>query len=192
MNTEELKRLISNGEGETLELKTTIPPPEIIAHHLAAFANTNGGILVFGVKESAQFVGVNVHRAKVMLLSAQNYLSPSVPVEVSNIIADGHPVIVATVKKNSDLVASSGGYYRRSGAQIRPMNANEIRTHAAAENNDDKALSELSRAVATQTQTIDQLRTDFNNANSLPKKIGIALLGAAGGALLKYAADTFF
>lgn len=192
MNEQELQRLIAKGEDEQLELKAAVPPPEEIARHLATFANTKGGLLVFGVKEPAQFVGVNVHRAKVMVSAAQRFLSPNVSVEVESLVINGHPVVFAHIKPSPELVSASGGYYRRVGDRIRPMKADEIRAHAASEKNDDKALAELSAAVAAQTQTIDQLRSDFNKVNSMPRKIGIALLGAAAGALLKHAFDVFF
>jgi predicted HTH transcriptional regulator len=42
-----LRRLIEQGESQTVEFKSRIPAPEAIARNLVAFANSNGGILVW-------------------------------------------------------------------------------------------------------------------------------------------------
>jgi predicted HTH transcriptional regulator len=43
MNSEEIQRLILQGEGPTLEFKVSIPRPETTARIIASFANTEGG-----------------------------------------------------------------------------------------------------------------------------------------------------
>ena len=192
MTPQDLLQLVAKGESETLEIKSSVPAPEEIARQIATLANTNGGLLVLGIKEPAQVVGVNPHRAKAMISASQRYLSPSVAVDVESITVNGHPVVVASVKPEANLIAASGGYYRRVGERIRPMKADEIRAHASTDKSDSNALSTLSSAVAAQTQTIDQLRLDFNRVNSFPRKIGIGLIGASAGVLLKYLADIFF
>lgn len=192
MTEEELRSLISKGEGATLELKAAIPRPEQIALYLASMANTDGGALVLGVQEPDRAVGVNVHRAKVMLEAAQRYVEPQVPVETEVVSLNGHPVVLAMVAKTPRLVSASGGYYRRVKDRTRPLTADEIRNHAAAEKNDQKALTELSGAVAAQTQTIDQLRKDFEKANSPWIKIGLAVVGAIAGAVAKHVFDIYF
>lgn len=185
MNQEELRALIENGENERLELKAAIPSSEEIARHIASFANTDGGMIVFGVKEPAQVVGTNQHRVRAMTKAAEHYLSAQPAVSVSSFNLDGHPIVVAKVERSNDLIAASGGYYRRVGDRIRPLNANEIRAHASSGKSPDAALGELSQAIASQTQIIDQLRSEFAKANSWPRKLGIPLGAAVVGAILK-------
>lgn len=192
MTEQELVQLIAKGESETLELLASTQSPITIARHLATFANTKGGILVLGVKEPSQFVGVNVHRAKAMLKTAQKYLSPKIVVDVEEHVINNHPIVLVHIKASAELVSAEGGYYRRVGDRSKPMEAAEIRAHAALERNDDKAVSELSNSVAAQTKIIDQLRKDFEKANSLTLKIVIALIGAGAGALLKHFVDSMF
>ena len=191
MKTEELEILVQRGENEVLELKATIPPPDIVARHLASMANTSGGLLVLGVKEPAEYVGVDVRRAESVLASAGRLLTPSHQIAVETLEVQGKSIVVASVKRSENLIASFGGFYRRVGDQTRALTAEEIKVHALSERSPDTALSELSAAIAAQTSTIDGLRTDFEKANSPWKKIGIAVAGAAAGALIKHLLDTW-
>ena len=164
MTEQELRSLISRGESESLELKSSVPPADQIANILASMANTQGGVLAIGVKEPDRAVGANVPRAKAMLEAAQRYMDPPIAATTEVIELDGHPVVLAMVQKTARLVSASGGYYKRVGDRSRPLTAEEIRDHAAAEKNDARALTELASAVAAQTQTIDQLRKAFDSA----------------------------
>lgn len=186
MNIEELQRLVQQGENDALELKATVPPPDVVARHLASMANTRGGLLVLGVKEPKKYVGVNVRRAESVLASAGRLLNPSLQIKVQTLQVQGKPIVLASVERSNSLISSFGGFYKRAGDQTQALTAEEIKLHALSERSPDSALSELSAAVAAQTQTIEALRADFEKANSPWKKIGIAVAGAAAGALIKH------
>lgn len=189
MTEQELKALLSKGESETLELKSAVPPPHQIAQNLASMANTDGGILVLGVREPDQALGVNVEKAKAALAAAQRYIAPSLSVKSDVVTIDGRSVVLAMVSRTPHLVSASGGYYKRVGDHIRALDAVEIQAHAKAEKDDQKALTELSSAVATQTQVIDELRKDFAKANSPWRKLGWVVGGAIAGAIAKHVAE---
>lgn len=50
--------MIEQGEGPTLEFKSTIQSADKIARTLAAFANTRGGMLLVGVEDDGQVSGI--------------------------------------------------------------------------------------------------------------------------------------
>jgi len=58
MTSEEIKNLIGQPESETLEYKTSVPLPQVIARVIAAFANTSGGVLILGVGDDLKVVGL--------------------------------------------------------------------------------------------------------------------------------------
>lgn len=191
METAELEFRIAGGEGETLELKSSVPPPHVIANQLASFANTTGGILVLGVKEPTQFIGVNVNRARSAIDAALRYLTPRIAVNVEAHSIGGREIVVVSVGRAPQLVATRGGYYRRVGSHTRPLTADEIVGHARNRGSNDSAIKELSAVISEQTRTIENLRGDFNKANSLPLKIAIAIGGALVGVVGKYIVDNF-
>lgn len=57
-NLQALRRLVSRGEGSTLEFKRKATYPEKIIGEMAAFANTQGGVLLIGVSDDKSIPGV--------------------------------------------------------------------------------------------------------------------------------------
>jgi len=154
--------------------------------------DTGGGYVVFGVEEPLKIVGVDVARAKRALDFALTKVDPKPNVAVETVELEGHPLVVIWVQQSQSLVSAYGGYYRRVGDAMVALTAEEIRAHALSASTIEKALSDLSSLAATQTQTIEQLREEFASANSMPKKLGIAAIGAVLGAAAKYVVDVFF
>jgi len=58
MTLEEIKHLVSRGEGRHLEFKRRVPEPERLAKEVVAFANSGGGHLLIGVGDDGKIVGV--------------------------------------------------------------------------------------------------------------------------------------
>jgi ATP-dependent DNA helicase RecG len=192
MEISEIEKRIARGEDETLELKSSVPPPDVIANQLASFANAKGGALILGVKEPAQFIGVNASRAKSAIDAALRYLSPRIDINVEVHEIGGRDIVIVSVAAAPHLIATRGGYYRRIGVHTRPLTADEIVGHARKNDSSDTAIKELSAVVSEQTKTIDRLRDDFNKANSIPLKVAIAVGGALIGVIGKYMADHLF
>ncbi|MFZ6008997.1 MAG: helix-turn-helix domain-containing protein [Bacteroidota bacterium] len=55
---QELKRLIAQGEGATLEFKRKASYPDKIVHEMIAFANAGGGTLLVGVSDDKSMPGL--------------------------------------------------------------------------------------------------------------------------------------
>jgi predicted HTH transcriptional regulator len=53
-----LRKLISEGEGQKLDFKYCISDSKKIARTLSAFANTDGGKLLIGVRDNRSIAGV--------------------------------------------------------------------------------------------------------------------------------------
>jgi predicted HTH transcriptional regulator len=191
MKAEDLMRLIAAGENEALELKSALLPARMIARNLAALANTRGGALVIGVEEPQRIVGVDVGAATRLTSAAIAMLEPPPVVRAQDVEIEGQHVFVIEVEKSASLVAAQGATYWRTGDQIRPLQASEVKTRALEGRTQESALTELSRVVAAQTQTIERLTTEFNKVNSIWRKLGLAAGGAVLGALAKYAVDHF-
>ena len=54
----EILNLIKNGEDSTVEFKLEDVHSESLAQEIVAFANVEGGIIIFGVNDSGDVVGI--------------------------------------------------------------------------------------------------------------------------------------
>lgn len=204
MYPEELERLIRQGESQEVEFKSSTPAPQDIARHIAAFANTNGGALVLGVREPGEIVGVDEQRARGAIETARQYLSPVPEMKIHSPNIHGHVVVVAQVAASDELHSAMGGYFGRGARPAEVMETNrtdavraltptEIRLHALKGKSEDVALSRLAKAVADQTrtiekqtETIDMLNRDLAKANAPWIKLAFVIAGLIAGVVLMY------
>ncbi|RYE36183.1 MAG: ATP-binding protein, partial [Sphingobacteriaceae bacterium] len=99
-----LKRMIIEGEGVTLDFKKTITSCEKIAKTLVAFANNKGGRLLIGVLDDGTIKGVKSEdEEKYMITRAANFFCrPALEPFFEEIYVDDRLVLVAEIKP-SDL-----------------------------------------------------------------------------------------
>lgn len=115
----ELKGLIKGGETNTIELKVAAPRATEMAERLCGLANANGGIVIFGVKDSThEIVGVPDHRIgdalDVILRAARQMIKPELvldPPESEIYTVSGKKLVVATVKSSLGPVYQAHGIY---------------------------------------------------------------------------------
>jgi predicted HTH transcriptional regulator len=72
--------LISLGENQMLDFKFAINDSKKIAKSMSAFANTDGGTLLIGVKDNGKIAGVSTEEEYYMIeAAAQMYSKPEIP-----------------------------------------------------------------------------------------------------------------
>lgn len=78
---QELNKLVSRGEGATLEFKRKAAHPEKIVCEMAAFANTQGGILLIGVSDEGNLSGLKFPDEEAFAIRAamRKYCRPGLP-----------------------------------------------------------------------------------------------------------------
>jgi predicted HTH transcriptional regulator len=97
-----IRKLIAQGEGVTVEFKTRFTTDKAIARHLVAFANSQGGIVIFGVGDTKRILGLS--RADVLstlkrtkrLASA---LLPDSTYDLGEVHVDGRPLVFIAVEQ---------------------------------------------------------------------------------------------
>jgi len=121
--------LIKEGEHQTLDFKHSITDSKKIARSLVAFANTNGGILLIGVKDNGSIVGIDSEEEYYMIeAAAQMYCKPEIPFNVTKWTINGKTVlevIVKPSKKRPNKAPDKNGEYK---AFIRVNDQNIIAT----------------------------------------------------------------
>jgi len=104
MNIHDLKILIEEGEGFELEFKRKVSSPEKIAKTISAFANTKGGIILFGVDDDGSIVGVESEKSELDLirLAGEYYCEPPVVFSIEIVPYRHRDVIVASVEESDN------------------------------------------------------------------------------------------
>ncbi len=85
---------IAQGEGLQLDFKQRIDSARKIARTLAAFANTQGGSLLIGVKDNGRILGIDPEQEYHMIdLAARRYVMPPVSFEARTYEIDGKALL---------------------------------------------------------------------------------------------------
>jgi predicted HTH transcriptional regulator len=124
-----ITNLIGMGEGLTLDFKHSINDSKKIARSLAAFANTQGGTLLVGVKDNGSIAGVNTDEEFYMVEAASTlYCKPEVPFEVARWNVNSKTVLEVKVKPSKlrpHKAPDKNGHYK---AYIRVADENMVVT----------------------------------------------------------------
>ncbi|MGC8825318.1 MAG: helix-turn-helix domain-containing protein [Bacteroidales bacterium] len=98
-----IKGLIAQGEHQQLDFKFAISDARKIARTLVAFANTDGGRLLIGVKDNGAIAGVRSDEEIYMIETASLYCKPPVAYSIKKWHVDGKIVIEVEVEKSEQL-----------------------------------------------------------------------------------------
>src|SRR5690349_14024012 len=94
-----LRKLILQGEGATLDFKKTITSNEKIAKSLVAFANNRGGQLLIGVADDGTIKGVKSEDEERYMItkSAHQFCKPAIEPEFEEVYVDDKLVLVVSI-----------------------------------------------------------------------------------------------
>ena len=94
-DTDYIHALIAEGEHQQQDFKFEISDARKIAKTLSAFANTDGGRLLIGVKDNGKIAGVRSDEEKYMIeAAAQLYCRPEVDYSMQTFHVEGRSVLV--------------------------------------------------------------------------------------------------
>lgn len=101
-NNKYIEELIKQGEHQQLDFKFEITDSKKIARTLAAFANTNGGKLLIGVKDNGTIAGIRSAEEFHMLeAAAQMYCNPSISFEAKEWNVEGKRILEVKIPKRN-------------------------------------------------------------------------------------------
>ncbi|MCK5888826.1 MAG: putative DNA binding domain-containing protein, partial [Methylococcales bacterium] len=104
MKTIDLAELLRQGENASIEFKAQFVRPESLAKEMIAFANTQGGVILVGVSDQGDVVGIKPEESPTEYVSniARNNVIPPVDVQIERIIDQDKVVIAIIVPKGKD------------------------------------------------------------------------------------------
>lgn len=127
VSEEQIRSWIENGESDTVEFVTELPGKKRMAQLFCSFANTKGGVLLVGVRDNRQVVGLKgtneyIPYAEMQIHIAAGYVSPKIKYKVSLQKFLMQLIIVIEIDEGEEKPyrvdeAMGGGMWRRRGAR---------------------------------------------------------------------------
>ena len=96
-----IQKLIDEGEHQMLDFKFEISDSKKIARTIVAFANTDGGRLLIGVKDNGNISGIKSEEEKHMIQTASEiYCRPTVEYKAQEWVINGKTVLEIIIPKS--------------------------------------------------------------------------------------------
>lgn len=159
-DTDYIHALIAEGEHQQQDFKFEISDARKIAKTLSAFANTNGGRLLIGVKDNGKIAGVRSEEEKYMIeAAAQLYCVPEVEYSLQTYIVEGRQVLVATIEETPHKPVYVKDETGKPLAYLRIKDENILATpiHLRVWQQSDSPRGELIRYTEREQFLLDQL-----------------------------------
>ncbi len=128
MDITRIREVIAKGENKTVEFKLRLPNPYRLSKKIASFANTDGGLIIAGVDDGADIVGVeSVKKVLDGFRNASCLVEPVPKTDVSSLKIDNVMIAVCRVFKGDNkpykVVSDRGRSYTyvRVGSRIMPV-----------------------------------------------------------------------
>ncbi len=126
----ELLRLIRGGEDTYLELKVKLSNPEKITQGIVALANTDGGVIVFGVTDLLKVEGVDDAlsvRDELARICREEIIPPLIPLIDTISFDSGRQVVLLEVDgRRRPYRTKDGRFYLRLGAEKKEISRREL------------------------------------------------------------------
>ncbi len=133
MNKLELIEKISNGEDSYTQFKQQIISSKDLAKEFVAFSNSGGGIIIFGVDDDENILGLEKQEIEKLgqLVGnvGQENVKPPIHPLTQNFTIDNKRVVVVAIESgfSKPYKTSSGIYYTKAGADKKIMSDEELK-----------------------------------------------------------------
>lgn len=175
--TDYIHALIREGEHQQQDFKFEISDARKIAKTLSAFANTDGGRLLIGVKDNGKIAGVRSTEEQFMIeAAAQLYCQPVMDVNMQTYVAEGKTVLLVQVEESRLKPVYAKDECGRRWAYLRVKDENILATpvHLRVWQQESKPGGELTEYTARESWLLSLL--EQNGPLSLSKCCRLAHL----------------
>ncbi len=126
----QLPRIISDGEGTRTEFKEEFLDSMIEnGKEIAALANYRGGVLIFGVTDQGEVVGVENQEEVENKISGilRDMMDPPLSADIHPITYEGKSLVVVDIPEADQPIGCKYIYYFRSGTNVRKLTYPELK-----------------------------------------------------------------
>ena len=125
MNQDELKKILTSGETETIEFKES--PGKAFYETISAFANVRGGMILLGIDRKGNITGVDSSSEFLTDLTNRIVDKLSIYPDIETVDIDKKRVIAVKVTRPGYPVSYEGRHYERVGNTTRMMSSQKLR-----------------------------------------------------------------
>ena len=112
------------GENERVEFKESVTKD--IHKEVCAFANLHGGLILIGIDDKGNIVGVDTKKGRKDITAQLLTIEPHLKVRVEEMEIDKKKIIILHIPKSKYLCSVGGMVYIRVGTSKRPLSLQEI------------------------------------------------------------------
>jgi ATP-dependent DNA helicase RecG len=112
MKQSELIEIVGNGESSKVEFKVDEVHPGALAEEVVAFANLDGGMILFGVDESGEISGCTRSGMEEFIVNVcRNNVRPSILPVIEKVVLKDKIVYIATIPRGDTVHTTNKGRY---------------------------------------------------------------------------------
>ena len=126
----ELLEKIYLGEDATIEFKRALPHRNSLADEIAAFANARGGVILIGVNDDGEIIGVDRHALdtaeKTVIEICADSIEPIVLIFTEKLRIDDKNLLKIEAPRSLFVHKTANGYFMRQGSSKREMPTEQL------------------------------------------------------------------
>ena len=171
-----LQRLIDEGEHQQQDFKYRVSDARKLARSVSAFANTDGGRLLIGVRDDGHMSGVRSEEEIYMMhQAAYRYCRPEASIKFDTYHVDGRTIVVATVPPSERRPVCALGDDDKPRAYIRIADENIVASpvHLAIWRDSQNARGTMMTYTDTVSQILNILREQPLTLNQIVRRSAI-------------------
>ena len=127
--TELIEKIIL-GEDSTMEFKREMPHRNSLADEIAAFANDQGGMILIGIDDNREIVGIELQKLdnieKTVVEICNDSIKPTARIFTEKLRIDEKNLLKIEIPKGLFVHKTSNGYFIRQGSSKREMTTDQL------------------------------------------------------------------
>ena len=119
MTPDQIKQLIATGEDSRCEFKSQLPSKRDLAQDLSAFGNSGGGVMLVGVADDGEVLGLESEQLgeyqQTIANVASDNIQPALQLTIQNLQIENRRLLSVTIEASNSApyMADGEGYYIR-------------------------------------------------------------------------------
>lgn len=126
----DLLKLIGRGESNAVEFKRSVTSDSM--KDLVAFANTDGGVVIYGVENDGHITGLKERHPVQRISDLLSAITPTPKVVINAVVIDGRRLVCVHIDRQDQLHSIRHVVYVRLGMNNKPLDISEVIEDAAA------------------------------------------------------------